>query len=101
MDNEEIIQADRVLILNLGGTTKVAEALGFDKTAGGVQRVQNWMTRGIPAQVKLDYPDLFLRDLRAAAQPPESPALPYTIPNGAKAREAKDRMGRQLPKVPE
>lgn len=50
---------DKQRILDLGGPTKVAELLGFDKAKGGVQRVQNWMTRGIPAKIKLSYPNLF------------------------------------------
>jgi hypothetical protein len=54
---------DKTLILDLGGPAKVAEILGFDKP-GGVQRVQNWMTRGIPAQQKVDRPDLFMPHLR-------------------------------------
>lgn len=50
------IETDKNTLLNLGGSTKVAELLGFkDK-----QRVQNWMKRGIPAKVKLEYPHLFL-----------------------------------------
>ncbi|MEN3979050.1 hypothetical protein [Acinetobacter sp. CWB-B33] len=50
------IKADKETLLKLGGSTKVAELLGYkDK-----QRVQNWMTRGIPAKVKLQYPHLFL-----------------------------------------
>ncbi|ENV79482.1 MULTISPECIES: hypothetical protein [Acinetobacter] len=50
------IEADKEVLLKLGGSTKVAELLGYkDK-----QRVQNWMTRGIPAKVKLEYPHLFL-----------------------------------------
>ena len=51
---------DKKLILALGGPTKVAVLLGFDTTKGGVQRVQNWMTRGIPPKEKLARPDLFL-----------------------------------------
>lgn len=51
---------DADLIKALGGPTKVAELLGYDKAAGGVQRVQNWLTRGIPAQVKVDHPKVFL-----------------------------------------
>ena len=50
---------DSQLIENLGGPTKVAELLKFDKQ-GGVQRVQNWLTRGIPAHVKVNYPHLFM-----------------------------------------
>lgn len=53
---------DAELIARLGGPTKVAEALGFDKAQGGTQRVQNWLARGIPAAVKLQRPDLFLVD---------------------------------------
>lgn len=50
------IEADKEILLKLGGSTKVAELLGFkDK-----QRVQNWMKRGIPAKIKLQYPHIFL-----------------------------------------
>lgn len=50
------IEADKCILLKLGGSTKVAELLGFkDK-----QRVQNWMKRGIPSKVKLQYPHIFL-----------------------------------------
>jgi hypothetical protein len=38
---------------------KVAERLGWTKD-GSVQRVQNWKSRGIPSEVKLKHPDLFL-----------------------------------------
>ena len=51
---------DAELIRNLGGATKVARLLNLDR-AIGTQRVCNWMTRGIPAQVKLDFPHLFLQ----------------------------------------
>ena len=54
-------QADAERIASLGGPAKVAELLGYDKADGGVQRVHNWVTRGIPSRVKLDRPDLFLR----------------------------------------
>ena len=54
---------DSQLIAELGGPARVAELLGFDKSSGGVQRVQNWLTRGIPAEIKLAYPQHFLRDL--------------------------------------
>lgn len=50
---------DKKLIERLGGPAKVAELLAYPKH-GGVQRVQNWMTRGIPAKVKLEHPALFL-----------------------------------------
>ena len=47
---------DKEILLILGGSTKVAELLGIKSK----QRVQNWMKRGIPPKVKLDYPHLFL-----------------------------------------
>jgi hypothetical protein len=46
--------SDKDLIEQLGGATKVAALLGCS-----VQRVQNWKDRGIPAQVRLDRPDVF------------------------------------------
>lgn len=49
------VQNDRETIVNLGGPAKVADLLGFS-----IQRVQNWMVRGIPAKVKVDYPEHFL-----------------------------------------
>lgn len=57
------IEADRQTIQRLGGPTKVADLMGYDKTTGGVQRVQNWTKRGIPSEVKLQRPDLFLTEL--------------------------------------
>ncbi len=50
------VKADKETIVNLGGPAKVAELLGYAHR----QRVQNWMVRGIPARVKLEYPHLFL-----------------------------------------
>lgn len=50
------INTDKEIIRTLGGSTKVAELLGFKNK----QRVQNWMSRGIPASIKLEYPHLFL-----------------------------------------
>ena len=50
------VSKDKEIILKLGGSTKVAELLGFKNK----QRVQNWMVRGIPASIKLGYPHLFL-----------------------------------------
>jgi hypothetical protein len=64
---EQLIQADAARIALLGGPTKVAELLGFDKAQGGVQRVQNWLSRGIPSKVKLDHPHLFLGPARRPA----------------------------------
>jgi hypothetical protein len=61
---------DAKIIIHHGGPTKVAALLGLDKTAGGVQRVQNWLTRGIPAQVKLDNPGLFLPGFASSVATP-------------------------------
>lgn len=46
--------SDKDLIESLGGPAKLAARLGYS-----VQRVQNWKDRGIPAQVRLDHPDIF------------------------------------------
>lgn len=58
---------DSKIIDALGGTAAVAKKLGF-KTPAGCARVSNWRRRGIPAQVKLDFPWLFL-----AAQKEQKP----------------------------
>ena len=41
-----------------GGPAKLAQLLGVSQ-----QRVCNWRTRGIPAFIKLQSPEIFLRDL--------------------------------------
>ena len=56
---------DSEIIESLGGASKVAELIGLDKKAGGVQRVHNWIQRGIPAQVKLNFPELFIPDWKS------------------------------------
>lgn len=61
------VMTDRTLIESLGGPARVAEMLGYDKQ-GGTQRVCNWLTRGIPAAVKLERPELFLPHLVAKSQ---------------------------------
>lgn len=53
---------DKTLIRDLGGPAKVAELLGYDR--GGVQRVFNWLKRGIPPKVKLEHPELFVKATR-------------------------------------
>lgn len=45
---------DTQLIGRFGGATKLAARLGFSIKGGGVQRVQNWKKRGIPASVERD-----------------------------------------------
>lgn len=61
------MKTDQEIIVALGGPAKVAELLGFDTKKGGVQRVNNWITRGIPSKVKCDFPHLFLRDFTSKA----------------------------------
>ncbi|OLF40808.1 hypothetical protein [Psychrobacter sp. Rd 27.2] len=46
---------DKELIMKLGGVVVVAEYLGVT-----YQCVFNWLSRGIPPKVKLDYPEVFL-----------------------------------------
>lgn len=64
---------DAQLIESLGGPAKVARMLRYDTATGGIQRVHNWLRRGIPARVKLDYPEVFLRGL--CSPPSEGPAM--------------------------
>jgi len=70
---------DAELISHHGGPAKVAELLKYDKAAGGVQRVQNWLTRGIPSKVKLDHPHLFLPPFGVVA--PHDAAAPAPSEN--------------------
>lgn len=55
-------QKDIQIITALGGPSKVAELLSLPKK-GGQQRVQNWLVRGIPAQIKVERPDLFMPEI--------------------------------------
>ena len=50
---------DAEIIKKLGGPTKVAELLRYEKN--GVQRVQNWIRRGIPSHVKVQFPQHFMK----------------------------------------
>lgn len=95
MDDKEQIQADKEIIQNLGGPTKVAELLGYDKTSGGVQRVQNWMTRGIPPKVKLDHPDLFLRGFPHTTHPSPQDSSPAEEESNEELRREADLGYRQ------
>jgi hypothetical protein len=53
------LHPDSQIILAFGGPTALARKLGMDPAAGGVQRVQNWMTRGIPSAIKWDFREVF------------------------------------------
>lgn len=73
------IESDARLIESLGGASKLADLLGFEKQKG-LQRVHNWATRGIPSHVKLKWPELFLRD---SINRPDLPApKTFTRSNG-------------------
>lgn len=61
----DTLERDRELISALGGPAKVADLLRLNR-AGGVQRVHNWMSRGIPARVKVEHPEIFMADRLAA-----------------------------------
>ena len=50
---------DKARIDDLGGPAVLAEKLGYDKKIGGVQRVNNWRTRGIPPRVLLEHREIF------------------------------------------
>jgi hypothetical protein len=57
MDNQK--HPDAALIESLGGAAEVARLLGLDPSAGGVQRVHNWTTRGIPPLLRYQRTDVF------------------------------------------
>lgn len=52
------INDDARFIDSFGGAAKLAERLGYEKV-GGVQRVQNWVIRGIPSAVKIQNGEMF------------------------------------------
>ncbi len=54
---------DSELIEKLGGASKLAKRLGY-----GVQRVNNWKKRGIPAQAKVDFQSLLLKPSKQTAK---------------------------------
>ena len=58
---------DAELIDHYGGPARLAEKLGW-KESRAVQRIHNWRSRGIPAVIKLERPDLFPHQ---SAQPKE------------------------------
>lgn len=64
---------DTTLIEHLGGPARLAARLGYDKKPGGVQRVHNWRTRGIPASVKVEFPEIFLSDEARGPAPEKAP----------------------------
>ncbi|AOJ76281.1 hypothetical protein WJ35_04230 [Burkholderia ubonensis] len=75
------VESDRERIELLGGPASVARLMGLT-SPGSVQRVYNWTKRGIPADVKLKWPELFLRDIQASrsADPSSTDASDDTQP---------------------
>ena len=57
------IEADKALIQTLGGPARVAERLNTT-----VQVVSNWKKRGIPWQVKVKHPEMFMAPKPVAEQ---------------------------------
>lgn len=53
------VEKDALLIEKLGGPAKVADLLDF-KDEIGTQRVYNWTKRGIPSQIRIDHPEIFM-----------------------------------------
>ena len=64
---------DAELIAHHGGPTKLARLLDFPDR-GGVQRIQNWISRGIPPAVKVKHPTLFLAPELLKAEPAQEVA---------------------------
>jgi len=62
-DGMQSIEKDAQIIRDLGGPSQVAELIGIDKRRGGAQRVQNWLVRGIPYEMKVRYPRYFMPEL--------------------------------------
>jgi hypothetical protein len=77
-------KTDKELIESLGGATGVAKLLGYDLTKGGAQKVHNWITRGIPAKVKVQHPELFITP---------------NLPGGDKRRLTDRRASRRKPEI--
>ncbi len=59
---------DSEIISHYGGPTQFARLLGLT-SPGSVQRVANWIARGIPADIKLKHPGLFGIHIGGIAQP--------------------------------
>lgn len=75
---------DAELIDHHGGPARLAAKLGWHE-GRAVQRIHNWRSRGIPAAVKLDHPDLFPRET-TSTHPQE--ALEASTANGVNGRGA-------------
>lgn len=83
------LHPDHQVIEKLGGSTVLAARLWPDKPFG-VQRVQNWRWRGIPALVRLEHPDVFPRDI--FGQAPSKPAAKRIAARKGDAAKPKRRV---------
>ena len=63
MSPEDHRNPDAEILDEQGGPGAVARKLGYSH-----QRVHNWYSRGIPAQVVLDHPDVFEMKLKAISK---------------------------------
>lgn len=76
------MKTDKELIESLGGPAKIAALMGLAGRAGQIQRIHNWKSRGIPAKVRLNFPELFplptvnAQSQRSARSHPESNSTP-------------------------
>ncbi len=57
------LHPDAAILDAIGGPSHVAEQLGLPRE-GGRQRVHGWRVNGVPADVKLQFPHIFLRDFK-------------------------------------
>jgi len=78
-----VFMTDAELIMYYGGPARLAAKLNWTERHA-VQRVSNWRRRGIPAAIKLKYPELFLSDLWHGALP--LPAIEKRATGGAVTR---------------
>lgn len=62
--NKTQLHPDAALIERLGGVSAVVRETGYS-----VQRVSNWLKRGIPAEEKINFPELFLPHLVPVKEP--------------------------------
>lgn len=75
------IETDRTLIDDLGGPAKVAVLLGLP--GAGTQRVHNWMRRGIPPAVKVEFPHYFMPNMVVALVNPTQHATEFVAQGAA------------------
>jgi len=70
----------------LGGPRRVCELLRYDAENGGLQRIYNWRTRGIPSKVLLEHAAIW-----ALARASLRVSTPTTAPHKAPSRKTLQR----------